>query len=70
MDENKVDTNKKEEDRPSNQVDLSVTFEDFKRSLGKAAGKYTDEQIERMRTACDKMADLVFDTWLNKRNTA
>ena len=60
--------------QPNDRADLNVSkglpFKDFKKSLGQAADKYTDEQIERMRIICDKIADLVFDSWLNKRNAA
>lgn len=48
----------------------SLPLEDFKKSLGPAAGKYTEEQIERMSAVFDKIADLVFDAWLNKKNAA
>lgn len=51
-------------------VDAAVSFEDFKTSLGAAATKYTDQEIERMRLMCDQIADVVFDTWLVKRNAA
>jgi len=47
-----------------------VPFDNFKKSLGQTANKYTDEQIEQMRLDCDKIADLVFDAWLKKRNAA
>ena len=74
MNADKIITNKQEIIRPSDQVKLSVSkslsFEDFKKSLGQSANKYTDDQIENMRIACDKIADLFFDTWLNKRNAA
>ena len=46
----------------------SLSFEDFKRSLGVGANKYTDEQIERIRSVFDKIADATFDKWLLQRN--
>ena len=47
-----------------------VSFDDFKKSLGLAASKYSNEEIERMRVVCDKIADAFFDSWLHKRNSA
>ena len=74
MQVNQIVTNEQEETRPSDQAELgvskSISFEDFKKSLGLSANKYTNEQIECMRMACDKIADLFFDAWLNKRNAA
>lgn len=74
MRKNQTTTNRQKETQPSNQAELDVSktlpFEDFKESLGQAADKYSDEQIETMRIVCDKMASLAFDTWLNRRNAA
>jgi len=60
--------------QPINRTDLtiskSIPFDDFKKALGSATNKYTDKQIEQMRLICDKIADLTFDTWLNKKKTA
>jgi hypothetical protein len=74
MGENQISTNEKEEIRLNNQAGLDVSkvlpFEDFKKSLGRAADKYNDEQIETMRVTCDRIADLAFDAWLNGRNAA
>ena len=47
-----------------------LSFDDFKKSLGLGANKYSDEEIERMRIICDRIADLFFDSWLNKKNSA
>ena len=74
MEEGQIINEQQETQGPSNRADLNtpngLPFDDFKRALGQAANKYTDEQIERMRIICDKIADLVFDSWLNKRNAA
>lgn len=74
MHEEQIATNEQKEIQPSNQVELdvskSISFDDFKKSLGLSANKYTDEQIECMRMTCDKIADLFFDAWLNKINAA
>jgi hypothetical protein len=43
-----------------------LSFERFRRALGQEAEQYTDAQIDRMRLICDKIADAVFDDWLNK----
>jgi len=67
-------TSKQKKTKPSNQVGFDVSkgipFEDFRKSLGQTADKYNDEQIETMRIACDRIADIAFDTWLNRRNAA
>ena len=74
MQASQITINRETEIQPSDQADLSVpkilSFDDFKKALGQAANKYTDAQIDQMRLACDKIADLVFDAWLNKRNRA
>ncbi len=74
MQASQIIINKGTEIQPSDQADLrsskSLSFDDFKEALGQAANKYTDAQIEQMRLACDKIADLVFDAWLNKKNAA
>jgi hypothetical protein len=46
-----------------------VTFDEFKKSLGPVASKYSDEEIERQRIVADQMADVFFDIWLRKRNS-
>lgn len=45
-----------------------IDLEKYKRSLGPIAVSLTDEQIEKLRTAHDQIADLFFDIWLKKRN--
>lgn len=47
-----------------------LSFEDFKKSLGPASSKYSDQQIERIRITFDGIANVVFDNWLQKRNSA
>lgn len=74
MRESQTTTNKQEGARPNKQAGLDVSqslpFEVFKESLGQAANKYSDEQIETMRITFDRIADLAFDAWLNRRNAA
>jgi len=48
---------------------LALSFVEFKKSLGTGANRYTDEQIECIRLAFDKIADATFDRWLYQRNT-
>ena len=45
-----------------------VSFEEFKKSLGTLADKYTDEQIKRMLFVIDGIADKFFNNWLDKTN--
>ena len=45
-----------------------IDFAKFKKSLGPIVASLTDEQIERLRTMQDQIADLFFDVWLKKRN--
>lgn len=47
-----------------------LSFEDFKKSLGPASSKYSDQEIERIRIIFDGIANVVFDSWLQKRNSA
>ena len=74
MELDQITTNKDEEhglnDRDKSDVSRVLSFEEFKKSLGPSANKYTNEQIENMRIVCDKIADIIFDSWLNKRNAA
>lgn len=61
------------EPRPEKKVgefdsEEAVPFNVFKKSLGAAASKYTDEEIECMRGVCDRIANAVFETWLKERN--
>lgn len=46
-----------------------LSFEDFKKSLGPASSKYSDQEIERLRVVCDGIANVVFDDWLQERNS-
>ncbi len=47
--------------------DTELSFDDFKKSLGVGAQKYSDEQIEKIRVIFDQMADVIFDSWLYNR---
>lgn len=50
-------------------VSEMLSFVDFKRSLGLEATNYSDEQIDALRVAFDKIADITFDRWLLQKNT-
>jgi hypothetical protein len=41
---------------------------EFKKALGTEAANLSDAEIEHMRDLGDQLADIVFDTWLRKRN--
>lgn len=47
----------------------TLSFDEFKRSLGPLANRYSDVEIEKQRIIADKMADLFFDVWLKKINS-
>lgn len=46
-----------------------ISFEAFKASLGKTADELSDEQIERIRYAFDKIADMAFTQWVKRTHT-
>ena len=45
-----------------------IPLDDFKKALGPRANTLSDKEIEEMRQLGDQLADIVFDTWLRKRN--
>jgi hypothetical protein len=40
----------------------------FKKLLGPAASGLSDSEIEHLRDLEDRLADIVFDSWLRNRN--
>lgn len=62
----KSNTSKNGERHPES---CALSFADFKDSLGKTSLQYSDEQIEILRVAFDKIADITFDAWLIRKNT-
>ena len=46
-----------------------LPFDEFKKSLGIGATKYTDKQINEIRLVFDRIADAAFDKWLEHRNS-
>ncbi len=45
-----------------------IPLPDFKRILGPMANNLSDGQIEAVRDAQDRLADIFFDSWLRERN--
>ena len=52
--------------KTSQQSKISIT--EFKKLLGSVASELSDSEIERLRDLEDRLADIVFDSWLRKRN--
>lgn len=46
---------------------MPISLEKFKKHLGKEAGKYTEEEIEKLKDCMYKWADLLFDFWLEDK---
>ena len=46
-----------------------IPIQKFKKLLGPAASELSDSEIERLRDLEDRLADIVFDSWLRKRNS-
>lgn len=45
-----------------------MTLEEFKKTLGENATKYSEEQIDHMRIVFFKLANILFDDWLSSRD--
>jgi len=45
-----------------------IPLHEFKKLLGTAAADLSDAEIERLRDLEDRLADILFDAWLRKRN--
>ena len=45
-----------------------IPIPEFKKLLGPVAAGLSDVEIERLRDLEDRLADIVFDAWLRKRN--
>ena len=52
--------------KTSQQSKISIT--EFKKLLGSVASGLSDSEIERLRDLEDRLADIVFDSWLRNRN--
>ena len=50
------------------QQSICISFEVFKKSLGVAAMKYSDTEIDNMRRIADAIAEAAFNDWLRARN--
>jgi hypothetical protein len=47
---------------------LKISLPEFKKLLGHAAANLSDAEIERLMDLEDRLADIVFDSWLRSRN--
>jgi len=45
-----------------------ISLPEFKKLLGAAAAGLSDAEIERLMDLEDRLADIVFDSWLRHRN--
>jgi hypothetical protein len=45
-----------------------IPLPEFKKLLGSAAADLSDSEIERLRDLEDRLADIVFDSWLRNHN--
>jgi hypothetical protein len=45
-----------------------IPLEEFKKSLGTLADSLSEVEILALREKLDRLADIVFDMWLRKRN--
>jgi hypothetical protein len=46
-----------------------IPLHEFKKLLGNTASTLSDAEIERLRDMEDRLADIIFDAWLRKRNS-
>jgi len=46
-----------------------IPLEEFKKSLGPLADTLSEEEILALREKLDRLADIVFDSWLRERNS-
>ena len=45
-----------------------IPFHEFKKLLGPAASGLSNAEIERLQDLEIRLADIIFDAWLRKRN--
>jgi hypothetical protein len=46
-----------------------IPIPEFKKLLGSAALKLSDYEVEHLRDLEDRLADIIFDSWLRRRNS-
>jgi hypothetical protein len=46
-----------------------IPFDEFKKLLGSEAEGLSDVEIERIRDIEHRLADIIFDAWLQERNS-
>jgi hypothetical protein len=44
-----------------------VSFSDFKKQLGELADNYSNEHLKSLMEREDKLADLFFDLWIDRK---
>ena len=47
---------------------LMISFEEFKKTLGVFANELSDKEIENIRYAFNRIADIAFDRWVTQKN--
>jgi hypothetical protein len=47
-----------------------VSLTDFKKQLGELANDYSDEQLKSLMEREEKLADLFFDVWIDRKKSA
>ncbi|MDP2649302.1 MAG: hypothetical protein Q8P10_00505 [bacterium] len=45
-----------------------LTIEEFKKTLGETANKYTEAEIERLRNDMYNFAEIIYEKWDEDRN--
>jgi hypothetical protein len=48
---------------------LMISLEEFKKSLGTFVNELSDEEIDNIRHAFNRIADITFDRWVTQKNT-
>ncbi|MDA3840262.1 MAG: hypothetical protein PF572_04180 [Patescibacteria group bacterium] len=46
-----------------------LSFTDFKNELGEAGQYMSDKQIDELRILHDQLADVLFEIWIEKKNS-
>jgi len=46
-----------------------ISISKCKKALGDAAKKLSDEEVKKIRDIRDKLADIIFDQWLEEKKT-
>ncbi|MES3005400.1 MAG: hypothetical protein V4664_00435 [Patescibacteria group bacterium] len=46
----------------------TLSFADYKKSLGSVADKYSDEKLKEIYTLTERLASTLFDKWIKDTN--